>query len=568
MSKIIKQDTQGTKPLLQVGEFGYDNWVAGGDIGRVYVGTGSSNIAIAKKAEVAAVDSKADTHIVRVDNPHGVTKAQVGLGSVDNTSDIDKPISTAVQTALDTKQAVLVSGTNIKTIEGQSIVGSGNIDLSKSDVGLSNVDNTADSSKNVLSATKWTTARTLSLTGDVTGSSSIDGSTNISIDVTLDIDGATDIGVNLSDTDLIIVDKGANGTNRKSAISRIWTYISGKLTGAISTVITSNLTASKVLVSDVSGKIVASTTTSTELGYVSGVTSAIQTQLNAKVETNGLTVTDNAIVRFDGTTGKVQTSGVIIDDSGNIGIGTNNPVTKLHITSDNSPLAAGLPQFIISGNVNKERIAIRSSMGGAVINVGCCGGTIESPSSITNGMFLGGYQFGGYAGSTSMWTRGAQIAGFANGGWTDTSCPADISFMTVPSGSGSLIERMRIDSVGNVLVTSPAGLGYGTGSGGTVTQLTSKTTAVTLNKPSGRIIMSNTTLAQNVKVTFLLYNSNISDYDNIHITVTSGSSVLAQYEARGRCANGVAEIVVSHTYTGTLGDAIILTFTVIKGAVA
>lgn len=46
---------------------------------------------------------------------------------------------------------------------------------------------------------------------------------------TLDIDGGTDIGGALADADLIIVDDGASGTNRKSAISRLWTYIQGKL---------------------------------------------------------------------------------------------------------------------------------------------------------------------------------------------------------------------------------------------------------------------------------------------------------------------------------------------------
>lgn len=57
----------------------------------------------------------------------GLTKAQVGLANVDNTSDANKPISTVTQTALDSKQAFLVSGTNIKTINNQSLLGSGNI---------------------------------------------------------------------------------------------------------------------------------------------------------------------------------------------------------------------------------------------------------------------------------------------------------------------------------------------------------------------------------------------------------------------------------------------------------
>lgn len=128
MSKIVKQDTNGVKPLLAVGELGYDNYPAGGDSGRVYVGTGSSNIAQAKKSEVVTVDGKVDTHVARIDNPHAVTKAQVGLGNVDNTS---------------------------------------------------------DSSKNVLSASKLTTARTITLTGDVTGSVSFDGTANASITATI-----------------------------------------------------------------------------------------------------------------------------------------------------------------------------------------------------------------------------------------------------------------------------------------------------------------------------------------------------------------------------------------------
>lgn len=95
MSLITRQDKNGVKPLLQTGEFGYDNYPAGGDSGRVYVGTGSVNIPLAKKEEMSAVDEKADVHIARVDNPHVVTKAQVGLGNADNTADIDKIVASA-----------------------------------------------------------------------------------------------------------------------------------------------------------------------------------------------------------------------------------------------------------------------------------------------------------------------------------------------------------------------------------------------------------------------------------------------------------------------------------------
>jgi hypothetical protein len=64
------------------------------------------------------------------------------------------------------------------------------------------------------------------------------------------------------------------------------------ITGAASTITSSNLTASRAVVSDGSGKVASSATTAAELGHVSGVTSAIQTQLNAKVNTvNGAVTT-------------------------------------------------------------------------------------------------------------------------------------------------------------------------------------------------------------------------------------------------------------------------------------
>ena len=53
---------------------------------------------------------KLNTHLENYNNPHQVTKAQIGLGNVDNTSDLEKPISNAVQTALDEKLSELYLG--------------------------------------------------------------------------------------------------------------------------------------------------------------------------------------------------------------------------------------------------------------------------------------------------------------------------------------------------------------------------------------------------------------------------------------------------------------------------
>lgn len=58
------------------------------------------------------VNAKVDSHIGNKSNPHGVTKAQVGLGNVNNTSDADKPVSTAQATAIADAKA---AGTNAQT---------------------------------------------------------------------------------------------------------------------------------------------------------------------------------------------------------------------------------------------------------------------------------------------------------------------------------------------------------------------------------------------------------------------------------------------------------------------
>jgi hypothetical protein len=81
-----------------------------------------------KKISIAQIKSEAPVQSV-ASKTGSVTlvKGDVGLGNVDNTADSDKPISSATQSALNAKQATLVSGTNIKTINNESLLGSGNI---------------------------------------------------------------------------------------------------------------------------------------------------------------------------------------------------------------------------------------------------------------------------------------------------------------------------------------------------------------------------------------------------------------------------------------------------------
>jgi hypothetical protein len=83
-------------------------------------------------------------------NPHGTTKADVGLSNVDNTSDLNKPISTATQTALNAKENSITAGTTSQYWRGDKTFQT----LDKTAVGLSNVDNTSDANKPISSATQ------------------------------------------------------------------------------------------------------------------------------------------------------------------------------------------------------------------------------------------------------------------------------------------------------------------------------------------------------------------------------------------------------------------------------
>jgi hypothetical protein len=91
---ITRVDTDGVRAVLQVGQLAVDNYEVGEDIGRIWTGNGDSNRALAFKDEcVLAVAGKTGNVVL--------SKEDVGLGNVNNTSDLDKPVSSAVKIELD-----------------------------------------------------------------------------------------------------------------------------------------------------------------------------------------------------------------------------------------------------------------------------------------------------------------------------------------------------------------------------------------------------------------------------------------------------------------------------------
>lgn len=179
-------------------------------------GDGSGNITAVDETEAELVDLTV-SHITGLQDAldNKVTKVDgKGLSTNDYT------------TAEKTKLSGIAEGAQKNTITGvkggsESAYRTGNVNITAANVGLGNVNNTSDNDKPISAATQ----------------------------TALDTKQAT-------------------------------------ITGAATTITGNNLTASRALVSNSSGKVAVSAVTSTELGYLDGVTSAIQTQLNGKVPTS------------------------------------------------------------------------------------------------------------------------------------------------------------------------------------------------------------------------------------------------------------------------------------------
>jgi hypothetical protein len=128
--------------------------------------------------------------------------------------------------------------------------------------------------------------------------------------------------------------------------------------------------------------------------------------------------------------------------------------------------------------------------------------------------------------------------------------------------------RLQIDSSGNVLNISSGGLGYGTGSGGTVTQITSKATGVTLNKTNGTITMNGAALAATTTVAFQVLNSTVAATDVIIIHRNSGGTANSYNIWIDQMAGGAFQVCVRNITGGSLSEAVVLTFAVIKAVAA
>jgi hypothetical protein len=164
---------------------------------------------------------------------------------------------------------------------------------------------------------------------------------------------------------------------------------------------------------------------------------------------------------------------------------------------------------------------------------------------------------------------------------TDTN----ISITLVPKGTGKIVAdgvginggvisttttnqnlTLSPNGTGEIVATSPFGYG-GSGTGGTITQATSRTTGVTLNKLSGQItLFASTAISGHASNEFTLTNSFIDATDVVHVCFASGLTGASYGVTVTAVSAGSCKITVSNfSNSATPSDTPVLNFVVIKG---
>ena len=267
---------------------------------------------------------------------------------------------------------------------------------------------------------------------------------------------------------------------------------------------------------------------------------------------------------------------------GNIATGSNR--WNLYMAGSASNFLGGILQIgsntstAVAGYANGLQVHASSSTNGASISVlrannDTNAGSLNLAKSrgadpatrviVQNGDQLGAVTFNGDNGVTVN-SEGASIITYVDGVPSSTSMPGRLVFSTTASGSVGGTERMRIDSSGNVIVTGAGGLGYGTGSGGTVTQATSRTTGVTLNKTNGAITLVSAAGSTSWQ-SFTVTNSTVAATDVVHVSQKSGTDL---YEIHVTAVAAGSFRISFKTTAGTTTEQPVFNFAVIKAVTA
>ena len=148
----------------------------------------------------------------------------------------------------------------------------------------------------------------------------------------------------------------------------------------------------------------------------------------------------------------------------------------------------------------------------------------------------------------------------------DAKGSGTITLATTSTGN-IVAKRALVADLGITSIGPTAGIGYATGAGGTVTQATNKSTAVTLSKVCGTIVMNGAALAGDTTVAFTLTNTAIA-VDDMVLVNHDLTGTMGAYSFGVTPAAGSALVSVHNNTAGSLSEAIQLRFVVIKAVVA
>lgn len=126
---------------------------------------------------------------------------------------------------------------------------------------------------------------------------------------------------------------------------------------------------------------------------------------------------------------------------------------------------------------------------------------------------------------------------------------------------GVAFEDQNIIGADRILTDSE--LGYTAAAQGTVTQATSKSTAVTLNKSAGRITLNAASLGATTNVSFTFNNSLISTNDVLILNVAAGATAASYNLWVDSLNNGSAGVTLRNTSGGALAEAVVINFALI-----
>lgn len=146
-----------------------------------------------------------------------------------------------------------------------------------------------------------------------------------------------------------------------------------------------------------------------------------------------------------------------------------------------------------------------------------------------------------------------------------SACTSTSMVLTTPVIGAAI--GTSLSTTGNQVISSTGKHGYATGSGGTITQGTSKATGVTLSKSTGQITLDGAALAASTTVSFTLTNTVIEAGDILIMNHISGGTA-GSYLLNAQSAAGSASINVRNISLGSLSEAIVIAFAVIKAVTA